>query len=483
MKTTEFFVRTVSLLLCALVLIMPVFANSAQVHWKGTLASGALTTDKDCPIEVTSEKLTFNIREFPKDYYQDVEDFLLYTPSVTAKYTFTNPKDYAVDARLVFPLGNLPSYANLYDSETGTHNLSADTEKYTVKVGGESVEKTLRHTYKARYDSEFSFNKESKYLLDSYVDDPFYSPEMTVREYVFTVASYDEEKYPAANVAIKFSFDESKTRLLFLGNSGGKYGEDEAILSEWAELGKKLTVYIIGEQIPEFPLWQFYKNGGLKDGEKISGSMNLYSERNMTLEELLLSNYSENSGVLAHDWYNALICEMNENLWEKGALRQYDLDVSDSLMRWYEYSLSFEGGETLENEVSAPIYPEIDRSGDFPVYTYTYLLSPAQTWASFRNLDVEVISPHYINANLKQKYDFERTNIGYRVLFDRLPLGEMTFMMTDFSDSGVKSTEGFPVWKNVILPIILAVVFFGTGFLVATAIWKCKTKNECRAQS
>ena len=66
-------------------------ANSAQWHWTGVSSTGAVVVDEDCPIEVTKEILTFDICEFPSNYYNSAEDYLAYTPSVTAQYTFYNP--------------------------------------------------------------------------------------------------------------------------------------------------------------------------------------------------------------------------------------------------------------------------------------------------------------------------------------------------------------------------------------------------------
>ena len=40
---------------------LSVFANSAQRFWYGTDAMGMVSKDKDCPIEVEKEQLTFDI--------------------------------------------------------------------------------------------------------------------------------------------------------------------------------------------------------------------------------------------------------------------------------------------------------------------------------------------------------------------------------------------------------------------------------------
>ena len=123
-----------------------VFANSAQSQWEGTTSTGAIITDGTCPIIVEDELLTFDIQEFPEQYYRDIDEYLKYSGKVTAEYTFYNPADYTVNATLVFPFGAVPDYGFLRDDETEEIMWNADTEKYEITVNGESVSKELRHT-------------------------------------------------------------------------------------------------------------------------------------------------------------------------------------------------------------------------------------------------------------------------------------------------------------------------------------------------
>ena len=132
-------------MLLGAVLIQPTYANSAQRHWSGTSGTGTLVKDKDCPLEVDKELLTFDVQEFPKNYYNSAEEFLAYTGKVTAEYTFRNPADYAVTAALVFPFGNLPHYGEyIYDSYTGKHTAALETDRFGVEVNGKPIEATVR---------------------------------------------------------------------------------------------------------------------------------------------------------------------------------------------------------------------------------------------------------------------------------------------------------------------------------------------------
>ena len=79
-------------------------------------------------------------------------------------------------------------------------------------------------------------------------------------------------------------------------------------------------------------------------------------------------------------------------------------------MRWYEYTLTLEPGQTLTNTVIAPLYPAIDAGYTPSIYTYTYLLSPAKTWAQFGELKIVVNTPYYMTEN--NQGSFLRTEKG-----------------------------------------------------------------------
>lgn len=85
------------------------------------------------------------------------------------------------------------------------------------------------------------------------------------------------------------------------------------------------------------------------------------------------------------DWYNAMVVTFNRSTWENAGfvfvMDNYGFDISDSLMRWYEYEITLEPGQRLINTVEAPMYPSINLDYEPDIFGYTYLLSPAQTWA------------------------------------------------------------------------------------------------------
>ncbi|MCL0234343.1 hypothetical protein M2T38_26590, partial [Klebsiella pneumoniae] len=113
-------------------------------------------------------------------------------------------------------------------------------------------------------------------------------------------------------------------------------------------------------------------------------------------KDYALRGYDENSGILESDWYNAQVelLRLSSETWGNGLIQIEEGDFS--LMRGYEYTRTLEPGQTLKNAVTAPLYPAIDAGYTPNLYAYTYLLSPAKTWAQFGELEVVVKTPYYM---------------------------------------------------------------------------------------
>lgn len=450
-------------------------ANSAQRYWTGTTASGAIVTDEECPLVVEKEILTFEIPEFPEQYYQEISEYLAYEGSVTAQYTFGNPSENTVTATLVFPFGTVPNYGYLQDRETGEVFLNADTEKYGITVDGGEMEKILRHTL-SLYGAQFELERDMGLLHQGYVKDTFYSPDLPVTRYTYHPEGVDTETYTAASAAFVLSVDPEKTKVLMENQSGGTLQKDSVRLESWVDQRQPFVVDVIGEPLDQMPDWKFYENGTCE--KEIEGTMVLAGTETTTLRDLLLSEYQTESGVLESDWYNAAVEMLNLSEWEYGAVSgtEFTFDLSDRLMRWYEYEITVPPGGTIINTVTAPVYPSIDTGYRPPVYEYRYLTSPAKTWAEFGNLEIVIHTPYY---RIKSEPEgFEKTADGYVCRLEGLPEDELTFRLCGEEEPEplYYSSDSFPVWTaaaGVAAVLILAVV-------MAAVIRKRKKGNKVR---
>ena len=456
----------------------PASANSAQTSWSGVNSTGSYITDADCPVVVEHELLTFDAAQFPQNYYRDETAFLDYTGKVTAQYTFYNPADYTVTMRLAFPFGGFPAYGYITYDEALEHGVpSDDTQKFAITVDGKEIDKQLRYTLFASYD-QFDPERDLGRLQDGFTDDPFYSPDLPVTHYTFTLSGIDKETWPASDAAIDLPAFDGKTRYFLMELSGWNMNEDgSGRVHVSADNETEIHLYILGDE-PDQPLeWRFYQNGATEDGEEIEGTATLTSTEKMIFKDFALSQYNPSGDISESDWYNAIVDMLNENTWEENSFIQLGeigtngiLSVSSQLMRWYVYELTLEPGQTLVNTVEAPIYPAIDLKDEPSFYNYTYLLSPAQTWADFGNLEIVINTPYELIESTPDK--FEKTETGYTLTLDGLPDSELTFCLAE----GPRKTS-VPPFAIILIAVLVA------GMIVAIIIRHRKKKNMSSDQS
>lgn len=461
------------LMLLSVFSVTPVSANSAMTHWSGSDSSGIIVTDEDCPIIVENELLIFDIQTFPQHIYDSEEDQHAYSAKVTAQYTFYNPSDYTVTAHLLFPFGNIPEYGDYFDSESddfvNVRDID-DTARFDITVNGEPVEKDLRHTllgYRGTFDLESDLAK----LNNGYISDSYFNPDMPVTKYTYLVSGVDE-KNNAASVAFDVGKFDGKTRYLFMDKSGLHTQENDTLrISTWAENDEELTLYVFGQTVNNLK-WTFYKDGGVRDGDEIKGNIILLTTEDMTFKEFALAKYTEETGIHENDWYNAVVAELNlmDSWGEYGIIENADrtFDLTHSLMRWYEYEITVEPGESIVNTVTAPLYPSINDDWNPSIYEYTYLLSPAQTWSEFGKLKIVVNTPFSMTeSNLGE---FEKDNNGYRLSLDGLPEGDLKFTLCSeenpefhvYTHNYEKNPTKFIIIASIIVlacAVVFAVIF------------------------
>ena len=292
-----------SVLLSAFMLFSPVtaLANSAQTHFQGISPSGAVVTGEQSPLIVEQERLTFDLQEFPLEYYSDLEEYLAYTGRVTAEYTFHNPADYDVTVKLAFPFGQTPDYGYSYNHETEQQVYAADGEKYDVMVDGVPIEKTVRHTLFYRGE-DFELEKDLPRLADGYTEDAFWKFDTPVTKYTYIIDGIDEE-FDAARLGFRWSGDGEKTKLMLVKQCGGEDAEEYVAVTRWVKNGDTIELYVFGEPLEQELEW-FSENGA--EETPFAYTLTLEGTETMTFREFAMAEYTEDSSILPSDWYNAM---------------------------------------------------------------------------------------------------------------------------------------------------------------------------------
>lgn len=467
-----------SILFSILLTLLPmgVSANSAQTYFQGVSSTGTFVSGAHSPLTIEQERLTFDLQEFPASNYTEAAPYLAYSGKVTAEYTIHNPSDATVTTTLAFPFGQTPSYGYDYDSETEKRIFGIDGEKYEIRLNGTPIESTLRHTLS--YPGEkFVLEKDMSLLMQADTQDTFWQPDLPVTKYSWRIDAIEEDALSAARLGFCWAGDGTDRKLLLEEQSGGRYDTEECAIHRWVENGDIITLYVFGEPLTEELHW--YTESGSAN-TPFSYTLSFLGTETMTYADFVFQNYAETDGILRKDWYYAFtqslkdaesFCGILGNLLPNNTLTPQDM------LRWKEYKITVGAGETVVNTITVPIYPAIDLNYDPPIYTYTYLLSPAQTWADFGTLDIAIHTPYFMIESGTQ--NFTQTETGYTLSLTGLPKEELTFTLSQAENPKMPAAE---------LHQILHLITIGGGLLIGAVFLriyhgKRKKKREQEKQT
>ncbi len=414
-------------------------ANSAPTHWFGTDSQGVIVKGENCPLEVINEDLTFHIT----DLKNSISNLEMIQSTVSAKYTFYNPASYDVSATLVFPFGRLPDYLAYIDDSTGDYKPIDDTSKYDITINNQPIDKKLRYTYCE--SNEFDVTEAVLQLKDDFIEDSFYKKDLEVHKVTLKVKDAGSHIQGCLAYAPEEPYRIS-TNYEYMEN-----GKKKPYIF-WFDSNQTATIYFLGKLDPKLlEQIKYYEDGSLKKEKQ--GTIYIDSTTVAPLEDYIYKYYKEESGISRVDWFNASIERLNA---EKGFMHEAQFDISYALMRWYEYKLVVPEKQQAVNEVIAPLYPDIDESYKPEIYTFTYLLSPASTWAGFHRLNIRIYTEYYITESLLG--EFEKCETYYELIFNQLPHSELVFSVSN-SQNPKKIRDILDVVSALILLFIIAVPF------------------------
>ncbi len=455
-----------------------VSANSAPPYWEGASGMGAILAGDRCPVEVEKEHLSFTLGTFPTDMLGgDAETFKNYCGGFTAEYTFFNPTDGPVDLTLVFPLGTLPEYYP-YGEELDRASLG-----YKIKKDGEDVPYTLRHTINGQPDRGGTFDLEEG-LSRLYGDrKDFYRDDLPVTVYNYRIEAASREiDFDYTNFAFSFGASAERTRVFCSESCNYSVKNGKAKLTHSFDCVREsplnFSVYVLGEDISDTETCVFrYERGGAVIDE--SASITLESREETVFSDFVLSFKGE-SDMLNGDWENAFIDAIESEKYLRTCCSSFEpqeLERPEAFMQWFEYSLSLPAGGRVVNTVSAPIYPTVDEAHSQSLFSYRYLLSPAQKWGKFGQLTIDVDTPYYLSDS---SLDFEQREGGYTLTRENLPLGELTFTLSE-QERILSGDLNLSFNNDGNVPLIVAIVtlsFVVAGAAVVIVVLSVQSKKR-----
>ncbi len=393
---------------------MPAKANSAQTRWEGTTSKGiTISGNGDSPIVVDSELLTFDITNEVGPYSS--EDRPLNT--VTARYTFRNPTDSEITVFAVFPFMD---GSNDYD-----YGSISNGKFYDITVDGGSVNSTVRATYyNSRYGG-FDLEKEIANVTYEYKTAEGWDLSEKVYHYKLQIDNDFSgviEQYRSPYIKLQLPYNVNLFSENYINNDERSFVGGSLISLSKDKQTQFIEFYVQGEpldvaEIVENAEFVYYKD--YHHYPQVSGFGVRVAEQNeLTFEDLVYLYYTEDSKISRLDWHNIIFEKYTNQRYRYGESLSIFNISSDEIRRWYGYEMKFAPHQSLVNEVKSPLFPGIDKGYEPTVYTYNYLLSPASTWASFKDLTIVVNTPFHI---LDLKDGWQKTETGYVAHYDTLP--------------------------------------------------------------
>lgn len=402
-------------------------ANSAQRYFEGIDSSGAIVTMENCPVVVDKEDLDFYIYYQGKSNSQgQYEQF----GSVRATYTFRNPSENTINMDVVFPYG--------YKDEN-----KSDKDDCSVSVDGAQIAWRTRYTRIDYY--QFDIERDLPSIKDDFEQDSFFATTQKVYKYTYSVSD------TAQGLDLTFEYDRNWARKVVCDFRSKREDSKQQVVMSTA--GKpQLVFYVVGEDL-DIAACDVTVIGGQKGGH-----LSLVSRQEQTFgDELAYVNRPADSDVLDIDWYNALAYTFN-SLHNSTVINPLEFVISRytefSLFRWCQYTLSIAPGQTIVNSVTVPLFPARNERYIPAVYEFIYYLSPATTWAGFKDLTVNIHTDGYM-LNYAKK-GFAKTDGGYTYHSDTLPDGELTFKIC--SEPTQKSRNSGFIFFVILFLYIFAVV-------------------------
>lgn len=379
-------------------------AEAAPVYREDMEISDIVVTENNCPIEVEREVLNFRVSEFP-----DSEKEGDYNACVTAEYTLYNPTDADRTASILVPCGRADS-----SSETSA------AEPYTIMAGNSVVATERRYTYRS---STFRPAEDARRLSDEKRAEGLLSEDapVTVRTYNFDRSTADSDY-----LHLVLHCNPAKTQVMF--GAPVKTGIDNlgCIHAVWRpnELVGSLKVYSVGMPVDEFDFFAAADAVGSR-AVRESGWGNAKSER-VTLGELVEAERPKDSKIGEVDWFNGYIDMLQESVTDYGVSKLSFGSLNERcFVRWCEYSVTVPAQGRAVTSVVSPLYPTVV-NGSF--YRYDYRLSHTSHWAAVRSIEINIETPYKLSDS---SWDFVEEEDGYSFSQQYLPLGELSFTLTE----------------------------------------------------
>lgn len=446
-----------------------VFANSGPVFWQGYPSSDIMSIDAASPITVKNENLLF-------DFSDDTGSGSTISGKVTATYSMANPTNEPQSVQMAFPF-----VGTLYSLSPESVVISADDIILPYDIYFGDVVDTRGNP---RYEKEASFDFAN--ILNTITAEPYIAESFEENE---KGKLYTIEVKPNINqiVNVVVNFSGSKTKVLANGFNGYERNNERIKITASCDKPETLEVFVLGEDIGLF--------ANTYTAEAPRGKIDLYnckiSTRELEFKPYFMdyikkhTNASNRSMIFDTQLYNLYAKTLDRSFKvNMGFSSEYDFIEQGDYKRIMTlvYTAQFPKNSEKVISVSYNTAGTMDKTETVDaLYTFDYILNPAENWSDFKNFNIEIITPKQAPYIVKSSIDLIKgQGNAYTATLAALPKEDLSFTLyanqkitlLDKTVGNLQSSFGY------FTPLVIgAVVLLITGIIIVVIILTRK-KNK-----
>ena len=450
----------ISLALAGIFAAPNILAAAAEPYYEGVPAAGAIPCEESAVI-MEKQVLTLHAKSFPQPSAFAYTEYAA-NNFVTNEYTLYNPTSEDISLKMLYPRTDRTEWSN---SDMGG--------SFSIKLNGNEIQTSLRHSYAGYFSRNLDIESSLMQLIGERPTDEFYfGDDLPVHDYKFFInlppQSLEgiERKYLA--FVLTFDCNPKKTRVMSSDHMATDVVNGRVQASFDVEEGSsEICLTVVGEDIDHLSYGVFVDRFAT---QKLELGAVTYQEVKSVFPEYAMRNYPEGSQISRKDWFNGFV-----QMLSKGTIGGYFAYTraeelrEESFMQWYEYSVPIPAGGRVTHTVSAPLYPTVNENR----FQYDFLLSSGQYWdrfaAGYGEIEINVETPYYFATGT---LEFERRGERYTFRRDCLPIGELSFTLTESEEAYLSGGRDYvyydPISPSIRLAYILLAVLGGITLVVAT---------------
>jgi hypothetical protein len=449
-----------------------VFANSGPVFWQGYPSSEVMSIQENCPIKVESENLVF-------DFSDCEDDAHTISGKVTATYEMLNPTDELRQVHMAFPF--IGTIDGLFPNNV---TITADDSviPYDIYIG----DVVDSHGSPFQKDKEVSFDFAD--VVSTITDEPYMAENFREDEkgklYVIDVKPTTGQRI---NFAVDFDFNYEKTKVITNGFNRYERDEEKTRIAAWCYEPEVLEIFVLGEDI-NLNI-NAYSDSELK--EKTDLLTYRVSEHEMQFKSYLMEFIRKNTRVKSESTvsdtqlYNLYAKSLDINIARNmGCASEHDIMSQENYKRILTlvYTVDFPPNSQREVSISYKTSGTMDMTETKdPLYSFDYILNPAENWADFKNLNIKITTPKEAPYIVKSSITMTKEeNHIYTAYLAELPEDDLSFTLY--------AKEKITLWDKLMgklhyrfryfTPFVVGTAALLIGLITGLAVWKIKHNKQ-----